>query len=79
MPLGEARCQTCGGEPESRNGCSRCGKALARFPRVFPDMQRMPVEEALRTCRIALCEDCGWRQTNLKPVTEGGQTNGEVV
>ena len=71
LNLGDDHCQACGGPAESRAGCSRCGKALARYPRVFPGLQRMPVADALASGKVVLCETCGWRQANLKPVAAG--------
>lgn len=70
MPLGVARCESCGGPAESRSGCSRCGKALARFPRIFPSLERLELAAAIVAGKVVLCEDCSWRQQNLKPVSE---------
>lgn len=67
LDLGDASCRACGGPGESRTGCSRCGKALARYPRVFPGLQRVELAQALASGKVVLCETCGWRQVNLKP------------
>lgn len=70
MVLGDARCGSCGGPAESRSGYSRCGKALAKYPRIFPSMERMDVAQAIAAGKVVLCESCGWRQANLKPATQ---------
>lgn len=64
---GDDRCQACGGPAESRTGYSRCGKVLARYPRIFPGLQRVELAQALASGKVVLCETCGWRQANLKP------------